>query len=120
MEDTSKNQEIKQNENETQDQANAFENQTNSEYLKTLKDVLFKKRANKSEQVKNEYKFWDTQPVPKIKSDESSDLGPIEGENDVEKERKEPLKLPASYSWYDLDINDDNELKRVKINFLFY
>lgn len=113
MEDTSKNQENTANTNENQEQADNFENQTSSDYLNTLKEVLFKKRNNKSEQVKTEYKFWDTQPVPKIKSEDTSDVGPIDTENDVEKERKDPLKLPASYSWYDIDINNDSDLTKV-------
>jgi len=115
MEDTSNNKDnTTTNTNENQDTAENFENQSNADYLNTLKEVLFKKKNNRSEQVKSEYKFWDTQPVPKIKSDESSDVGPIEIDNDLEKERKEPLKLPASYSWYDVDINNDSDLSQVK------
>jgi len=116
MEDTSKNQENTNNTNENQDQIENFENQNNSDYLNTLKEVLFKKRNNKSEQVKTEYKFWDTQPVPKIKSEDSTEIGPIDIENDLEKERKEPLKLPASFSWYEVDINNDSDLTKVKYN----
>lgn len=119
MEDTSKNQENTANTNENLDTAENFENQSNSDYLNTLKEVLFKKRNNKSEQLKTEYKFWDTQPVPKIKSDETSDIGPIDTENDIEKERKEPLKLPSSYSWYDVDINSDSDLSKVNQHKIF-
>ncbi len=114
MEDTNKKQDNNTNNNEKTEETEIFENQSSSEYLNALKEVLFKKRNNKSEQVKTEYKFWDTQPVPKIKSDETEDVGSIETNNDVEKERKEPLKLPASYSWYDVDINSDTDLTRVR------
>lgn len=113
MEDTSKNQENTVNNNENQEQAESLESQSSADYLNTLKEVLFKKRNNKSEQVKTEYKFWDTQPVPKIKSEDSAEFGPIDTENYIEKERKEPLKLPASYSWYDVDINNDSDLTKV-------
>ena len=65
--------------------------------------------------IKNEYKFWDTQPVPKIKSEDSTEIGPINLENDLEKERKDPLKLPASFSWYDIDINKDTDLTNVNL-----
>ncbi len=115
MEDTSKNKEnpVNTNENQEQEQAESLENQSSSDYLNTLKEVLFKKKNNKSEAVKTEYKFWDTQPVPKIQSEDTSEIGPIDTENDVEKERKEPLKLPASYSWYDVDINNESDLWKV-------
>lgn len=100
---------------ETTDQNNPFEDQSKNDYINSLKEAIFQKKTKSSEQVKNEYKFWDTQPVPKIKSEDTDELGPIESENDLEKERKEPLKLPLSYSWCDIDIHNDVDLKKVKI-----
>lgn len=113
MEDTSKNN-LNNPDTENIEQTETLENTSNNEYINAMKEVLFKNRNNKSEQVKNEYKFWDTQPVPKIKSEDSTEIGPIDLENDLEKERKDPLKLPASFSWYDIDINKDTDLTKVK------
>jgi hypothetical protein len=91
---------------ETSEQVQDMENE--------LKQMLFKNTTmKKGEQVKDSYKFWDTQPVPKMHSEDSKDVGPIETDNHVDKERKEPYKLPSGFSWYDIEINDDKELTMV-------
>jgi glycylpeptide N-tetradecanoyltransferase len=110
MEDTSKNTTHEQEEEN-------FSELNQKDNLHSLKDALFKLKKNKSEQVKDNYKFWDTQPVPKIKSDDSDEIGPLDENNDIEKERKEPFKLPNTFSWYDIDINNSNDLSKVKIRF---
>jgi glycylpeptide N-tetradecanoyltransferase len=86
----------------------------NTEMLNSLKQMLYKSSSNKKgDQIKENYKFWDTQPVPKITSLDTSEVGPIDNDNDVEKERQEPYKLPSNFSWYDLDINDNSDLSKV-------
>jgi len=110
MEDTSKNIDDK----EKQEGEENFSEMSKKENINSLKDALFKHKMNKSEQVKDNYKFWDTQPVPKIKSDDSDEIGPLDTNNDVEKERKEPLKLPNTFSWSDIDINNNSDLTKVK------
>ena len=45
MEDTSKKQENTTNTEENVEQSNNFENQSNSDYLSTLKEILFKKKG---------------------------------------------------------------------------
>lgn len=124
MEDTSKNKNEKNKEKE-QDKDNKeedsnFSNLSQQESINSLKEALFKQKINKSEQVKDKYKFWDTQPVPKIKSEDTDEIGPLDTNNDVEKERKEPLNLPATFSWSDIDINNNNDLTKVIIiKFIF-
>jgi glycylpeptide N-tetradecanoyltransferase len=94
---------------------NDFNNISHQESVNSLKEALFKHKINKSEQIKENYKFWDTQPVPKIKSEDTDEVGPLDTNNDVENERKEPLKLPPTFSWSDIDINNNNDLTKVII-----
>lgn len=91
-----------------------FSELSKQENLDSLKDALFKMRKNKSEKTKENYKFWDTQPVPKLKSDDSDEIGPLDENNDIDKERKEPFKLPNTFSWYDIDITNSGDLTKVK------
>jgi glycylpeptide N-tetradecanoyltransferase len=91
-------------------------NETNQEMLNSIKQMLFKNSSNKKgEQMKDAYKFWDTQPVPKMFSEDAKEVGPIDTDNDVEKERKEPYKLPTGFTWYDVDINSDSDLTMVNL-----
>jgi glycylpeptide N-tetradecanoyltransferase len=96
-----------------------FSDLNRKDNLDSLKEAIFKMKKNKTELVKENYKFWDTQPVPKIKSDDSDEIGPLDENNDVEKERKEPFKLPNTFSWYDIDINSSSDLTKVKIKRYF-
>jgi glycylpeptide N-tetradecanoyltransferase len=89
--------------------------ESNTEVLQSLNQMLFKSGQRKGDQVKENYKFWDTQPVPKMTS-ESSQIGPLDTDNDVDRERTEPFKLPSNFSWYDVDINNNSDLTKV----LFY
>jgi hypothetical protein len=117
-----KNDKDDQNEDNNQDnnQDNKDNNQGNDEDMQNLlKQMLFKNNIKKGEQVKDIYKFWDTQPVPRMDSEEATEVGPIISENDIEVERKEPYNLPTGYIWYDIDIHDDKELTMVK-NYLIF
>jgi glycylpeptide N-tetradecanoyltransferase len=91
------------------------EEMDNTEMLNSLKQMLYKTSSNrKGDKIKENYKFWDTQPVPKITSLDTSEVGPIDNENDIEKERQEPYKLPSNFSWYELDINNKGDLTKVE------
>ena len=87
--------------------------ESNTEILSSLNQMLFKSSQKKGDQVKENYRFWDTQPVPKINSEEAFDIGPIDTDNDLDKERKEPYKLPSNFQWYDIDINNNSDLTKV-------
>jgi glycylpeptide N-tetradecanoyltransferase len=109
MEDTNK-------ETNNENQENYEQNQ---DILNSLKQMLFKSGSQKKgEQVKDSYKFWDTQPVPKMNSEDTTEVGPIDTDNDVEKERQEPYKLPTGFSWYDMEIHDDKELTMVILSII--
>lgn len=116
MEDTNKDK--KNNENNNEEDENNKQEETgdqSSEMMDSIKQMLFKGgNGRKGDQVKESYRFWDTQPVPKITSDNTTEIGPIEVDNDVEKERKEPYALPKGFSWWDVDINKDSDLTLVR------
>ena len=79
--------------------------------------VSFKNKDSSNNAIKDEYKFWDTQPVTSFKSSEVKE-GPINNENDLEKVRKEPYSLPKNFIWRDVDINKKSDLKLVRKHFL--
>lgn len=84
--------------------------------LKDLEEISnFISFKNKdSNKVKDQYKFWDTQPVPSFKENKLEE-GPINNENKLDKVRKEPYNLPKSFEWKDIDIKNKDDLKLVSI-----
>eukprot|EP00051_Salpingoeca_urceolata_P027966 m.484236 g.484236 ORF g.484236 m.484236 type:complete len:497 (+) comp23260_c0_seq1:245-1735(+) len=56
------------------------------------------------------YKFWSTQPVPKF-DDEDEAEGPLE--EDKEKVRDTPYKLPAGFEWDSLNIDEETQLSEL-------
>lgn len=62
------------------------------------------------------YKFWQTQPVPRLddaaQQTESIPDGPIK-EVIPEKVPKDPAPLPESYEWCELDLTSPSEIKEV-------
>lgn len=82
--------------------------------FKEMNELLFNKKFKKGEQIKDVYKFWDTQPVTNFK-EESVKLGPIDDKNDLEAVRKEPLALPKNFFWQDIDIKNKKELTQVNL-----
>ncbi len=79
---------------------------------KEMNELLFNKKFKKGEQIKDTYKFWDTQPVTNFK-ESSVKLGPIDDKNDLESVRKEPLPLPKNFFWQDVDIKNKKDLTQV-------
>ena len=68
--------------------------------------------------IKKEYKFWDTQLVPKFNENNSDKLGPIKSEIKYEDISKEPIELPEKdMEWVLIDINKKGELEKI-YNFL--
>jgi glycylpeptide N-tetradecanoyltransferase len=59
------------------------------------------------------YKFWSTQPVPRL-DEKPGDVvdGPIK-EVDPERVPKDPAPLPEGFEWVLLDLNKDDEIKEV-------
>jgi hypothetical protein len=77
-----------------------------------------KKRVDEEEIKKRVGKFWGSQPVPQFQGDEitENDIGPIDKNNDVNKEDKEQVFLPKGYIWWDVDIHNEEDLTKVYIN----
>jgi hypothetical protein len=105
------------NEDKIDNVENIDQNQDINSTLKQMGDLLYNnKKLKKGEHAKDQYKFWDTQPVPKFKDEiNTSTIGPIDESEDLELIRKIPLNLPKSYSWHDINIKDKKELKMVNI-----
>ncbi|CAF4064522.1 unnamed protein product, partial [Rotaria sordida] len=60
---------------------------------------------------KQEWKFWQTQPVPTIGTKiNTSNIGPIESNKSIDELRQEPYKLPDGFSWDDIDIHVDEQV----------
>ncbi|XP_062381836.1 glycylpeptide N-tetradecanoyltransferase 1b [Sardina pilchardus] len=64
-----------------------------------------------AEARRHTYRFWDTQPVPKI-GEEVNDHGPVlEQEKCVP--REEPYSLPDGFSWATLDLQNPTQLEEL-------
>ena len=61
------------------------------------------------EAKKKQYKFWETQPVPKM-TEEVDVCQAIEGEKPKETIKPEPYHLPEGFEWDTLDINNEETL----------
>ena len=61
--------------------------------------------------TKEEHKFWDTQPVPKM-GELVTDEGPLEVKK-LEDVKKEPYKLPEMFEWAEYDIQNPEDLHTV-------
>ena len=73
--------------------------------------------APKSEEEaasRQEWKFWNTQPVPTIgEKITAENNGPVEPNKSNDELRQEPYKLPDGFSWDELDIVNDDQVKVV-------
>lgn len=70
--------------------------------------------AAKSEEeaAKKQYKFWETQPVPKI-TEKVEEKGPIEPDKEPDQVKKQSYDLPKEFEWDTLDINNEEILKEL-------
>ncbi len=61
---------------------------------------------------RQEWKFWHTQPVPSIGTKVTSENnGPVEENKPIEELKQDPYKLPDGFSWDEIDILDDGQVK---------
>ncbi|OZJ04451.1 hypothetical protein BZG36_02812 [Bifiguratus adelaidae] len=67
---------------------------------------------SKSKGSTGDHKFWNTQPVPQLGEVIAED-GPIEPDTPADEIRKEPYLLPKDFEWYDLDMEDEAQLKEL-------
>merc|ERR1719322_1719691 len=69
-----------------------------------------------SEVAKKTYKFWSTQPVPKIDEEITAAANEcISPDIAVEKLRKDPYTLPPGYHWDTLNLDDPIVLKELYV-----
>ena len=81
------------------------------EELKQL-ELDSKPRINK-EEIKSEYKFWSTQPVPQFNKECEVKFGEIWKDHKVEDLRKEPFDLPEGFEWKDVDMTLQSDIDRL-------
>uniref|UniRef100_A0A182QCW1 Glycylpeptide N-tetradecanoyltransferase n=1 Tax=Anopheles farauti TaxID=69004 RepID=A0A182QCW1_9DIPT len=94
---------------------------TNSESVDMLMNVLEHLKVNSrllkpaktpEEALHKSYKFWSTQPVPRM--DEKIDANePIESDKPVSEIRQEPYALPDGFTWDTMNLNEPLELKEL-------
>ncbi len=66
---------------------------------------------------RQEWKFWQTQPVPTIGTQiTTSNIGPIESNKSKDELEQEPYKLPDGFFWDNIDVHVDEQ---VSWKFLF-
>ncbi|SBT46034.1 glycylpeptide N-tetradecanoyltransferase, putative (NMT) [Plasmodium ovale wallikeri] len=79
---------------------------------------------NAKDKIKIDYKFWYTQPVPKINDEFNESVRmanargaatnePFISDNKVEDVRKDEYKLPAGYSWYVCDVKNEKDRSEI-------
>jgi hypothetical protein len=62
-------------------------------------------------QKKEEWKFWETQPVPQLGSSFSADVNEaIEPNKPISEVNPNKFSLPAGFRWDDLDLNENEQL----------
>ncbi|KAG1672392.1 Glycylpeptide N-tetradecanoyltransferase 2 [Nymphon striatum] len=62
--------------------------------------------------MKKHYQFWDTQPVPKLTEEVTSNES-IDSTKTVDDIRKEPYTLPPGFNWDTLDLDNPMTLKEL-------
>ncbi|XP_065098904.1 glycylpeptide N-tetradecanoyltransferase 1b [Paramisgurnus dabryanus] len=65
---------------------------------------------NLKEALRHKYQFWNTQPVPKI-DEEVTSQGPIESERSGV--REEPYSLPQDFIWDTLDLENQEQVREL-------
>ena len=83
--------------------------------METLKRMQLSKNSENEydEEIKPEYKFWGTQPVPQFNKDCETKFGEIWKDHKVEDLEKEPLTLPEGFEWKDVDLSNQSELDKL-------
>ena len=61
--------------------------------------------------IKEQWKFWETQPVPKIGAPIEKGVNePIEPDRPISEIKADPFSLPDGFKWDDVDINNHEQL----------
>ena len=63
---------------------------------------------------KQDWKFWNTQPVRPFGDQISSGVNePIEADKKIEEIKQDPFNLPEGFQWDDIDLNNQDEVNYV-------
>lgn len=82
--------------------------------METLQKMKASKNDNDDEdEIKSEYRFWGTQPVPQFNKECPTQFGEIWKDHKVEDLEKEPLSLPEGFEWKDMDLSQQIELDKL-------
>ena len=69
-------------------------------------------RSDEEAASRQQWKFWDTQPVPKsIKEVTSDNNGPVEPNKPIEELRQDPYNLPDGFSWDEVDVVSEEQVR---------
>ena len=83
--------------------------------MKQISAAANNRSAPKSEEeaaARQEWKFWDLQPVPKFGERVTAETnGPIEPNKPKDELRQEPCELPDGFSWDEVDILNDDQVR---------
>ncbi|KAL9644126.1 hypothetical protein ABK040_005591 [Willaertia magna] len=101
------------NNNSNQDAKKETKPSVDEESIKNVTKLLSNERDTKraTEEITKERKFWDNQPVPKI-YEKVKQIGEIEHRT-LEQVSTTPLTLPKGYEWYNLNVNDEEDLNKL-------
>ena len=127
--------EVKKEENKTKDEKNTkdtkdISNNSNEEkkqfkmtkeqekfIMETLKNMKVSKNRieddDDEEEIKSEYRFWGTQPVPQFNKECPITFGEIWKDHKMEDLEKDPLSLPEGYEWKDVDLSQQVDLDKL-------
>ena len=81
--------------------------------MEQLRKLQIAQKYGKDEVIKDEYKFWGTQPVPQFNKKCDVEFGEIWKDHKVEDLRKEPFDLPDGFEWKDVDLSEQKELDKL-------
>lgn len=72
------------------------------------------KQQRKQKASTDDFKFWKTQPVPRLDEEPTdSTVGPIEKDKAADEIKTDPSQLPAGYEWFTVDIENEQECQDV-------
>jgi glycylpeptide N-tetradecanoyltransferase len=82
------------------------------EVIKQLNLVTNPQKQPKKTPQQDDYKFWKTQPVPRI-DEFPEEHAAIDSEKKVEEVRQEPYTMPAGFVWCSLDLSKKEEAQEL-------
>jgi glycylpeptide N-tetradecanoyltransferase len=84
--------------------------QEEKDISKNLEKLAIIEKAKKKLEEMNPnkpHRFWDNQPVPKLKEEiTESEMGPIDKIKTMDEIKKEPYNLPQGFEWTETDVDD--------------